>query len=114
MDASPRAACCRGQAKLERPIIIMKKETSRKILAAMVALLALSNGFVSAQSDDPADANQLEFPKILRQPEDRAARIGSNVTFTVAADRADSYQWLRNGVVMENQTNSMLTLENVG
>ena len=83
------------------------------MLAAISALLALSSGIVSAQLVDPAVADQLEFPKILRQPEDRAAGIGSNVTFTVTADSADSYQWLRNGVVMEDQTNSTLTLENL-
>lgn len=80
----------------------------------MAALLALNGGLVSAQLVDLADADQLEFPKILRQPEDQAAGIGSNVTFTVTAGNAESYEWLRNGVVLEDQTNSTLTLENVG
>jgi hypothetical protein len=40
--------------------------------------------------------------------------MGSNITFTVKATNADSFQWLLNGVAIDGQTNSSLTLANVG
>jgi hypothetical protein len=39
--------------------------------------------------------------------------LGSNTVLTVQATNADGYQWLRNGVALEGQTNSSLALENV-
>jgi hypothetical protein len=93
----------------------MNKRTSQTILvAAITAFAALTGGFASAQSADSLSADQPEFAKITYQPEDQATSLGSNVTFTVNADIADSYQWLHNGVVMDGQTNSTLTLGNVG
>jgi hypothetical protein len=57
---------------------------------------------------------QPEFPKITRQPEDQAVWLGSNVTFTVSAENGEAFQWARNGVILEGQTNATLTLENIG
>jgi hypothetical protein len=51
---------------------------------------------------------------ITAQPVDQAVAVGSNAVLSVQAVNADSYQWLSNGVAIEGQTNSTLTLENVG
>jgi hypothetical protein len=49
---------------------------------------------------------------ITTQPQDQWAQIGDTVTFTVAAgsDWTISYQWLKNGVVMNGQTAADLVL----
>jgi hypothetical protein len=81
-------------------------------LAAITGLLAIAGNSVHAQTTDALD--QSEFPTITAQPVDQAATVGSNVVLSVQAVNADSYQWLSNGVAIEGQTNSTLTLENVG
>jgi hypothetical protein len=45
---------------------------------------------------------------------DQAVTVGSNAVLSVQAVNADNYQWQTNGVDIEGQTNSTLTLENVG
>jgi Immunoglobulin domain len=88
---------------------------NKHIEKIMVSIVITCSVIISSQAfaDDPA-SDQPEFPKITRQPEDQAARLGSNVTFTVATENGDSYQWFRNGVVIEGQTNSTLTIEGAG
>jgi hypothetical protein len=93
----------------------MNKRTSQTILFATITVFAaLTGGIAAAQSSNSLATDQPEFAKITYQPEDQAVGFGSNVTFTVNADIADSYQWLHNGVIMDGQTNSTLTLGNVG
>src|ERR1035437_4514506 len=92
----------------------MNKRTSQTILfAAITVFAALTGGIAAAQSSTSLAADQPELSKITSQPEDQAVAFGSNVTFTVNADIADSYQWLHNGVMMDGQTNSTLTLGSV-
>src|SRR5690242_2377831 len=62
-----------------------------------------------------ADLDQLGFPQITSQPVDLAVPVGSNAVFTAQATNGNlSFQWFRNGVAMNGQTNSQLVLQNVG
>jgi Ig-like domain-containing protein len=82
------------------------------VFAIITGLAVAAGGNAYAQDAELLDI-QPEFPKIVRQPEDQAIRVGSNVTFTVTAQNGDSYQWTRNGVELKGETNSTLTLVNV-
>lgn len=77
-------------------------------------ILALIAGSVlAARGDD--DPDQSEFPQITAQPVDQEVPEGASTTFAVqATNGAIAYQWVRNGVALEGQTNSSLTLDNVG
>jgi len=81
-------------------------------LAAITGLVVIAGNSVHAQTTDALD--QAEFPTITAQPVDQAVAVGSNAVLSVQAVNADSYQWLSNGVAIDGQTNSNLTLENVG
>ena len=81
-------------------------------LAAITGLLVIAGNSVQAQTTDVLD--QSEFPTITAQPVDQAVTVGSNAVLSVQAVNADNYQWLSNGVAIEGQTNTTLTLENVG
>lgn len=81
-------------------------------LAAITGLLAIAGNSVHAQTTDALD--QSEFPQVMAQPVDQAVSVGSNVVLSVQATNADGYQWLRNGVPIEGQTDSSLTIANVG
>lgn len=59
------------------------------------------------------DADQIQYPRITAQPTDQDVPLGSNAVLTVECINADSFQWLRNGVVIPDQTNSSLTLSGV-
>ena len=86
----------------------MKKQIAWFIILAAAARLAVAQE-IGTQSDQP------EFPRILSQPEDQLVPMGSNATFTVIATNGPlAYQWLRNGVAIDGQTNSSLTVENAG
>jgi hypothetical protein len=80
--------------------------------AAITGLVVIAGNSVHAQTADALD--QSGFPTITAQPVDQAVSVGSNAVFSVQAVNADSYQWLSNGVAIEGQTNSTLTIENVG
>jgi hypothetical protein len=45
---------------------------------------------------------------------DQVVPIGSSVTLSVQANNADGYQWLCNGVPLDGQTNSALTIQSAG
>jgi hypothetical protein len=81
-------------------------------LAAITGLAVITGNSVQAQTTDALD--QSEFPQVTAQPTDQAIAVGSNVVISVQAANADAYQWLRNGVPVDGQTNSSLTLANVG
>jgi hypothetical protein len=86
-------------------------------LAAITGLIIIIGNRVQAQTTDPLltdPADQSAFPQITAQPVDQAVPIGSSVVLSVQANNADGFQWLSNGVAIEGQTNSTLTLENVG
>jgi hypothetical protein len=85
----------------------MNKQITKMLATATIT------GLVSlAWAADELD--QAEFPQISAQPIDQDVLMGGSTALTVEATNGDSYQWLRNGVVMEGQTNSSLILENVG
>ena len=81
-------------------------------LAAITGLIVITGNSVHAQTAD--DLDQTEFPTITSQPVDQAVPAGSDAVLSVQAVNADSYQWQSNGVAIEGQTNSTLTIENVG
>lgn len=85
----------------------MKKRIIQIIAFAAIAGLA-SVAWAAAELD------QAEFPLIATQPTDQAVAVGGSTVLTVEAVNGDSYQWLRNGVVIDGETNSTLVLENVG
>jgi hypothetical protein len=61
------------------------------------------------------DSDQADFPQISHQPVDLAVRIGSNAVFTAQATNANvTFQWYRNGLAMDQETNSNLVIANAG
>jgi len=94
-------------------------------LAAITGLVVITGNLVHAQTTEPLDqagfptitaqpVDQAEFPTITAQPVDQAVTVGSNAVLSVQTANADSYQWLRNGVPIDGQTNSSLVIEQVG
>lgn len=81
-------------------------------LTAITGLLVIAGNIAHAQTTDALD--QSEFPTITAQPTDQAVPVGSNAVLSVQAINADNYQWQSNGVDIDGQTNSSLTIENVG
>jgi Immunoglobulin domain len=84
----------------------------KKSLAQIIAVAAITGLALAARGGD--DPDQSEFPQIASQPVDQNVSMGSNIVFTVQATNAESFQWLLNGVPIDGQTNSSLTLANVG
>jgi hypothetical protein len=87
----------------------MKINAYRNVLTTLTLMTILA--FAARASDDD---DQSQFPVITQQPTDDAIGVGSTTSFSVQATNGNSYQWLRNGAVMEGKTNSSLVLENVG
>jgi hypothetical protein len=86
-------------------------------LAAITGLLAIAPNTTPAQTTDPLltdSVDQSEFPQVTAQPVDQVVPIGSNAVLSVQAINADGYQWLRNGVPVDGQTNSSLIVANAG
>jgi Immunoglobulin domain len=86
-------------------------------LAAIIGFLAIAPNTTHAQTTDSLLADpvdQSEFPQITAQPVDQVVPIGGNVVLSVQAINADGYQWLRNGVPVDGQTNSVLVIQNAG
>jgi len=86
----------------------MKKQVLTLITFAAIAAVNLA-----ARGAD--DSDQLAFPQLTRQPIDQAISVGSNAVFSAQATNGNlTFQWFRNGVAMDGQTNSDLVLESVG
>jgi hypothetical protein len=81
-------------------------------LTAIIGLLAFAGNIAQAQTAD--DLDQTVFPTITAQPVDQVVLIGSSVVLSVLANNADGYQWLRNGVPVDGQTSTSLTIQNAG
>jgi hypothetical protein len=60
------------------------------------------------------EADQAEFPQVTAQPLDQAIPLGGEASLTVESQNSEAYQWLRNGVIIEGQTNNTLIIKNVG
>lgn len=84
----------------------------KKIVVIVCALITFV--FNHAYALDPVSVPQPQFPLVLWQPEDQLVYIGASVTFTVKAENTDGYQWLRNGNVINDQTNSTLYIHRAG
>jgi hypothetical protein len=87
---------------------IMTKSILRGIAVAAMAGLAL----IGRAQDTNIDQSQ--YPTILTQPDDLCLAVGDTATFSVVATNADSYQWYKNNVAMDGQTNSSVTIPNLG
>lgn len=94
--------------KTQNQINIMKKRLLRGIATAAMTGLVLA---VHAQD---SNIDQSQFPAILQQPVDQCLPIGGSVTFSVMATNVDTYQWYKNNVAMDGQTNSTITISNLG
>ncbi len=82
-------------------------------LLALITFAAIAAVNLAARAAD--DSDQLAFPQLTRQPIDQAIPVGSNVVFSAQATNGNlAFQWFRNGVAMDGQTNSDLVLESVG
>ena len=96
----------------------MKRRISHIVsLATISGLVAIIPNITRAQTTDPLLANpadQAQFPVITAQPLDQVVPGGSNVVLSVQAAYADNYQWQSNGVDIAGQTNTILTLQNLG
>ena len=85
--------------------------TNKTLLLSLLTILTGPAWFAFGADD----FDQPEFPQLTRQPIDQAIRLGSNAVFSAQATNGSlGFQWFRNGVAMEGQTNSDLSLENVG
>jgi hypothetical protein len=64
---------------------------------------------------DIAIAGETNAPAIGASPQDYVAALGATATFSVIASGMDplTYQWQANGIAIEGQTSSQLTLPNV-
>ena len=84
----------------------MKKYIVWFVMLATAARMAVAQQ-ISTQSIQP------EFPRIIYQPENQLVPLGSNATFIVIAQNGPlTYQWLRNGVVLDGLTNSGIIVLN--
>lgn len=86
-------------------------------LAATIGLLAFAGNIANAQTTDTLLADPVDqsaFPQITVQPVDQTVPIGANVVLLVQAENADGFQWLRNGVLLDGETNSALIIQNAG
>ena len=96
----------------------MNKKIPRIItLAAITGFLAVARSTAYTQTTDPllaGSVDQSAFPQITAQPVDQTVLIGANVELSVQANNADGYQWLRNGDLLDGQTNSVLIIQNAG
>jgi hypothetical protein len=87
------------------------------MLATIAGLLAISGNSVQAQTTDSLLANPVDqsmFPQITVQPVDQTVLIGADVVLSVQASNADGYQWLCNGIPLDEQTNNVLIIQNAG
>jgi hypothetical protein len=100
-------AAAKLMTKHNNQLTTMNKQITRILaVAAITGLVSLT--WAADQLD------QAEFPQISAQPTDQAVPLGGRTALTVEAANSDAYQWLRNGAVLQGQTNCNLILENVG
>ncbi len=73
-------------------------------LPAVAGLVIFLAAFTTQESQPPV---------IVSQPQDQMIRQGADATLAVAANDGNSYQWLRNGVVIPGQTKSSLNIPKI-
>jgi hypothetical protein len=79
-----------------------------KILLRGIAIAAMTGFVLAARAQD---ANQ--YPIILQQPADQCLPLGASATFSVLATNVDYYQWYKNNVAIDGETNSSITILNL-
>ncbi len=67
---------------------------------------------VTSQDID-VTVTQATLPTITQQPQSQTVCEGSNVTLSVTANDAETYQWYKDNVAIDGATNSTLTLNNI-
>lgn len=72
-----------------------------------------AGGIASPQFSYTVNVTSASPPSITTNPTSQSVAIGANVTFTVVATGATSYQWLKGGTPIAGATNATLTLNNV-
>jgi len=98
----------------KRPHNNKKPLMKKQIVGIIVAVAVTAWAQISAAAKSDGDEDQDDFPQIISQPTDTDVALGSSTVLTVQSTNADSFQWLRNGVAMDGQTNNSLKLEKVG
>jgi len=85
-------------------------------LANYSVVLSNMSGTVTSQIATISSLNNGLPPTITTQPQNTAAALGNNASFTVAVTCpiAVNYQWLFNGTIINGKTNQTLLLNNVG
>jgi hypothetical protein len=76
---------------------------------------ALSSNEIAAIFNAGSEGKCVTPPKILRQPDGQSVLLGCNATFHVVArgTKPLSYQWWKDGLALDLQTNMSLVLTNV-
>jgi hypothetical protein len=92
----------------------MNKPIPRSLIFNAIINLTLSASGGVPVTTPVGVAGQEEFPQVTTQPVDQDVTVGSSTTLTVGSTNADGFQWVRNGVVLDGQTNSTLTISQVG
>src|SRR5207237_521260 len=69
---------------------------------------------LTVRAQDSTNLDQSQYPVILEQPIDQCLLLGSTVTFSVLASNVDTYQWYKNNVAIDGETNSSITVANLG
>src|ERR1700722_7967844 len=101
---------CRAKAKKQQ-IINIKQTLMKKCSLRGIALAAIAGLALTLRAQDTTDQSQ--FPAVVQQPVDGAIPVGASTTFSVQATNADGYQWMKNGVAMDGETNSSITINSV-
>jgi len=86
-------------------------------LAAITGFFVIAGNTAYTQTTDSLltdSVDQSAFPQITAQPVDQTVFVRANVVLSVQANNADGYQWLRNGVPLDGQTNSTLVIQSAG
>jgi hypothetical protein len=76
----------------------------KKIILLTITLVLAASASIRAQL--------LDFSALTAEPQGQLLEIGSAMTFSVNGAPGETFQWLRNGVAIPNQTNSSLTIQN--
>jgi len=82
----------------------------KKRLLRGVAIAAMTGLVLTARAQDSTS----QYPTILQQPDDQCVPIGSVASYSVLATNAVAYQWYKNNVQMDGETNSSITISNAG
>jgi hypothetical protein len=85
----------------------------KKRLLRGIAIAAMTGFVLALRAQDATSTDQSQYPTILQQPVDQCIPVGSPVTFSVVASNVDSYQWYKNNVALDGQTNSSLLIASV-